>query len=446
MAIQGSELKRSLAPSTALLLGLGVAIGSGILRTPGLVAAELGSAWWVLLLWALGGAFILASSLVSAELSTRFPKAGGEYVYLREAYGPFMAFFFGWGYTIFIVGGGAATIAAATGEAAATLLGLPDSLSGPLGALAVVLVTLVNLAGLKSGALAVNALTLLKVFALIVLVGAAFVVAEHSPEFSWSLQLKEERNLLTAMIAAFPAVLWAYEGTTDAVKMAEEIEDVQRSLPRALIASALLLTGLYLLVNLAYLWVLSPQALAGAKMPALAIFEGVFGTWGATAMALVSLVIFLGALSSTILATVRVSFALARDGLSFRFMAKMSEGQAPTGALLVVGSIAVFFCLFRDFGQILNIYFLASAVLFGLSYGSLIVFRLRERGQEVSGRYFKAPMGIVLSLLLILTQLAMAALIVVDSPKDALGTILLLGAIASFYLIWRRFYPQESSH
>ncbi|MCH7871589.1 MAG: amino acid permease, partial [Planctomycetes bacterium] len=109
-------LKRIIGTPTALLLGMGVAIGSGIFRTPGEVAGYLQSPWIIMLAWLLGGSVTLAQGMITAELSTRFPKAGGEYVYLREAFGEFAAFFFGWSYTIFILGGAAATIGRAFGD------------------------------------------------------------------------------------------------------------------------------------------------------------------------------------------------------------------------------------------------------------------------------------------------------------------------------------------
>src|SRR5262245_50570569 len=118
------SLRRMVGPLTTFLIGMGVAIGTGIFRTPGIAAQQLGSPVWMLLVWVVGGLFVLASGLVSAELATRFPRAGGEYVFLREAYGPLFAFFFGYGYTVFILGGGCGTIAAASGEAAAEVFGI----------------------------------------------------------------------------------------------------------------------------------------------------------------------------------------------------------------------------------------------------------------------------------------------------------------------------------
>lgn len=432
------RLARVLGPATALLVGLGVAIGSGILRSPPLVAKALGAPGWILAVWAFGGLFVLAQSLVSAELCTRFPEAGGEYVYLREAYGDFVAFFFGWGYSIFIIGGGAATIAAAAGEALAALLGASEASARPLAALCVASIVGVNALGVRAGAGLQNVLTVSKVLALLGIVVAAALASEGPPDLSAPLALSSGTSLSAALFAALPPVLWAYEGTTDAVKLAEEVEDPQRALPRALIGSALLLTALFVLVNFAYLLVLDPVALAGSTLPADDVMLALLGPAGARVMTALSLVIFLGALSATVLATVRVTFALARDGLTFGFLAKMSERQAPVAALFAVGGIACAFTLARGFSQILHIYFLAAAVLFGLSYASLMVFRLRDRarGGPPPG-VFRAPGGPALAVALIGVQVAMAGLIVMTSPRDSLYTLGLLLGVAALYAVWR---------
>lgn len=427
-----TELRRALGPVTTTLIGLGIAIGSGIFRTPGTVAEALSSPALILATWFLGGLFVVASSLVSAELATRFPQAGGEYVYLREAYGPFSAFFFGWGYTIFIAGGGAATIAAATGEAAAELGGWPQTWAPYLGAAAIVLITALNLLGLTVGAGLQNLLTVVKLGVVALVTMAALWIRPVVNEWP-SVALTPG-----AWVGAFLPVLWAYEGSTDAVKMAEEVKDPERAMPRALLASATVLTVVYLLVNAAYLIGLGPE-LAGTRFAASLVLGRLWGPVGPRIFAALAVLVFLGALSSSILATVRVAFALARDGLGFSVLGRMSAAQAPVASFLLTAAIASAFTLFRGFGQILGIYFLAAAVLFGLSYGSLLVFRARDRGPKPPGQ-FRAPAGPWLAVGLIVLQLFLGLMILKESPRDGVGTLVLLGICALLYwpLSWRR--------
>lgn len=401
----------------------------------------------MLVIWVLGGLFVLAGGLVSAELATRFPRAGGEYVFLREAYGDFTAFFFGWGYSVFIVGGGAASIAAASGEAATEVLGLDPASAGSIGALFIVAITCVNALGLEAGAGLQNALTGTKIAALLAIAVVAFSRGGAATDWSAPVVLPQGVSLTSALATALVPVLFAYAGTTDSIKLAEEIKDVRRDLPRALILSAVALMALYLAVNVAFLGVLTPAEMARATFVGNDVMDRVFGGSGRRVMSALSLVVFLGALSATVLATVRVTFALARDGLTFRFMSKMSSRQAPIAALLVVGGIATSFTLFRGFQQILNIYFLASTVLFGLAYGSLIVFRVRDRtsGRGFPPNTFRCPAGPLLATLLILFQVSIAVPIMRDNPTDSLYTLLMLGVFALLYVVWTRVYPRDAT-
>jgi APA family basic amino acid/polyamine antiporter len=431
------QLERILKAPTALLIGMGVAIGSGIFRTPGLVAQNLQTTWLIVLGWLFGGGFVLMSGMVSAELATRYPRAGGEYVYLREAYGRFAAFFFGWAYTIFIIGVGAATIAAALGDFGCELLGWSEERSGYLAAAAIVVVISVNSLGLRAGAGWQNALTLVKIGALLALVAVGFARGAEPIEF-WSAPARPAGGPLLAVLAAgVIPILWAYEGSTDAVKLAEEIKDVRRAMPRALIGSALALTGLYVAVNLALLRMVPVQEMAGvASVPGEAL-RRLFGPAGSRAMLIVAMSVCLGSLSSTVLATIRVTYALARDGLAFRFLSRMSAAQAPVPALVVVGGLAVVLVLKRTFVQVLGIYAFAAAILFGLSYASLIVFRVRDRGAFPPGVY-RCPAGPMLAGILILIQSALAIGIAINSPADVMYTMIILVGVAGLYVLWKK--------
>ncbi|MEO1335998.1 MAG: amino acid permease, partial [Myxococcota bacterium] len=400
-------LKRLLGPTTAFLVGLGVAVGSGIFRTPAPTAAALGSVSGIVLAWIFGGLFVVASGLVTAELATRFPRAGGEYVYLREAYGEFPAFFFGWSYTVFIIGGGAGTIGAACGEVLVQLLSWPEHTAKPLATAIVVMVVLINVAGLKAGAAWQNALTVIKLAALVGVAAIGFAAGEAP--LDWSQPVLPAGGAV-AFLAALPPVLWAYDGTTDTSKLAEEVADVRRALPRALVGSALTLTVLYVVVNLACLSVLPPASIAQHKFALSAAMGAVLGPAGERGITAISLVVFLGSLSSTLLATVRVTFALGRDGLAPAAFGRMSAAQSPIAAYIAVGTIAALFTWYRGFTEILDIYFLAASILFGLAYGSLIVFRMRDARTGGFPAYaFRCPGGPVLSLLLIVVQLAFGA-------------------------------------
>jgi APA family basic amino acid/polyamine antiporter len=460
-----APLKRLLGAPTAMLLGLGVAIGSGIFRSPGEVAKNLApigldQTGWIVLIWTIGGCVALTQGLVSAELATRFPKAGGEYVFLREAYGEFVAFFFGWAYTIFIVGGGAALIALAFGDFAVELLGLaseplvattqPISLSIAPGSLiaagAIVVVIGVNAIGLRTGAGTQNVLSGAKVAALV----ALFVVCwtfSASPEVGVaapsSASAPEEKTLFAALLGALLPALWAYDGTTDSVKMSEEVVDVRRAMPKALVTAAVLVAVLYIMVNVALLHVVPAEQMGGlSSVPGEALAR-LFGENGRRVALIGGMAVCLGSLSSTTLATVRVTFALARDGLAFTFLSRMSGSQAPVAALVVCGGFAIFLALLRDFSQVLGIYYFSAAILFGLVYASLIVFRRRERAFPET--VFRCPAGIMLAAFLILLQTALAVNLAYHQRGDIAKTCVFLGFLAVCYGVLKLVRAQRGT-
>lgn len=425
-------LRRLVGGPTALLIGMGVAVGSGIFRTPGEVAARLTAPGLILAAWMAGGLIVLMQSMVTAELATRFPRAGGEYVFLREAYGEFAAFFFGWAYSVFSIGVGSAAIAVALGEFAVRLLAVPAEWAGPIGALAVAAVICVNVLGLRTGANTQNILTTLKVAAI---AGLAVVGLARGQETVPLAVAAPDLPTSGAFLTAMLSVLWSYDGTTDSVKLAEEIKDVRRALPRAVIASTLALTALYLLVNVALLRVMPAGEMAGHEAVLGEAMGRLLGPAGRSAMLLLGILVCLGSLSSTVPATIRVTFALARDGLAPRKLAEMSAHQAPVPALMTIGAVIILVTLYRSFAETLSIYFFAMAVLFSLAYASLIVFRIR--GKTEAAEYFRCPAGVAQAVVLIVIHAGIAANIVVESPRSAVETGVLLAGIVVFYGLWK---------
>ncbi len=433
-----SALRRLIGGTTALCIGLGVAIGSGIFRVPGDVAGQLGSPLPILLAWLAGGLITLAAGLVTAELATRFPEAGGEYVFLREAYGRFWAFFFGWSYTIFVVGGGAATIAVVIGEAGCQLLGWPRAWAAGVSSAVIVIVAALNAIGLRVGAGTQNVLSALKVLVLLAVAALAFVPARSDSVPPEVTSAPAGAGLLLAFAVALRQVLWCYDGTTDSVKMAEEIRDVRRALPRALIGSAILLTAVYVAINAAFLFAFSPREMAASKFVAGDLVLRAIGPAGQRVMSAVTVIVCVGSLASTTLATIRVTFALARDGLAFGGLARMSAAQSPVNALAAVALVSVLFVVSGSFEQVLAIYSFAAAVLFSLAYGSLLVVRARDRRHGVDRRgVFECPAGGFVAVLLIIVQAAVALGAAWSHPRGAIGSLVLFVAVALLYAAWR---------
>jgi len=435
-------LRRLIGASTATCVGIGVAIGSGILRTPGDVARQIPSPWLILLLWLAVGGVTLMQSLVTAELATRLPGAGGEYQYLKSAYGNFAAFFFGWSFTVFILGAGTGVIAAAAGDFAGELLQLGDPWPRIIACVFILSITAVNAAGLSVGAGVQNVLTFLKLTALAAVVVGAFWAGRRFWPISPPPSPAAGPMTTFGWVNAGLAVFWSFSGANEPAKLAEEIRDVRRGLPRALAGATIILTLTYVLYNYAILCVLSPADLAGQPSAAAAIFRSAGRPWAGTVSLAISIVICLGCISSTLLSDVRVPFALARDGFAPAALARMSPRQSPTAALVMAGVIGAAFSLMRTFDAMLRIYFIASTVLFGMTYASLIVLRRRERHAGPRRRdVLRIPGGLVMAGLLVLIELGIALHLVTDDirngGRDTLWTLAMLSAFGVAYLLWR---------
>ncbi len=449
------RLRPLIGTATGLLIGAGVAIGSGIFRNPGLVADKIASPIWIIAAWLFGGLFFTLAGLMLAELATRYPQAGGEYVYLRHAYGRFAAFFFGWGFTVFVIGGGVAVIAVALGDFTCELLGLSQFnwLPGAIGASAIVLIAGINLCGLRAGAATQNTLTTLKIAALLGIIALGVWLGGPVDWFPAAPQVvdapqpaeggKGPFTLLVLFAAALMPVMWCYTGTTDASKMSEEIRDPQRAMPRVLIGANLLVMTVYVLLNWAFLRVLTPAEMAAQHMVPAELFRRSIGDWGGRLALLLAIGIVLGGISSAILANVRVPFALARDGMAFRFMASLSAGQTPVGALLLSAGFAVFFAATGTYEDVLSLYTIATGVLFGLVNLSLFVIRFRERRQPPRPvTYFRCPAGMAVSLFLATVQFAIAVGIAwqdITGPARGaltLKTLAVFAVVSVMYLFW----------
>lgn len=436
-------LRRLIGATTATCVGIGVAVGSGILRTPGEVAGHIASPWQIILLWVAVGGVTLMQSLVTAELATRIPGAGGEYQYLRSAYGDFAGFFFGWSFTVFILGGGMGVIAAAAGDFAGELLHLRDPWPRIMACVFILAITAVNAAGLNVGAGFQNVLTGLKLVALAAIVLGAFWAGRRFVPLAATAP-SQTSVPIEGWIGASLAVFWSYSGANEPAKLAEEIRDVRRGLPRALITATLILTCVYAAVNYAILCVMTPADLAGQTSAAAAVFRMAGKPWAQSASLAIGIVICLGCISSTLLSDVRVPFALARDGFAPAAMARMSARQSPTVSLVLAGLIGAVFALMRAFNAMLDIYFIASTLLFGMTYASLIVLRVRERRENTRAEnVLRVPCGVAMALLLILIECAIAVHLIRidwindDGQLDSLWTLAMLGGFGLAYVIWR---------
>ncbi|MBS0394543.1 MAG: APC family permease [Proteobacteria bacterium] len=431
-----SSLKRILGFGFAIAVAFGGTIGVGILRLPGEVAAHVGSVPLLALVWLAGGAYATLGAMSVAELVTMMPAAGGFYVYARRAFGPRFALLVGfndWAVQSLAIAYAAFAAADFLGELVPALAG-----HGQAVALAVVgLGTLVHSFGLRVGSRTQNAISVLVALSLIGLMLACFAVTPPAAAVVAAPPPRSGIALAAALLAALRLVLVAYDGWYSSIYFAEETVDAVRSVPRAMIGSAILTTALYLLINAGLLHALTLSGLAAAKLPVVEAARVLLPGGAATLVAAISLCVVLSLLNATLLMAPRILYALGRDGLLPRRTAWVSRGGTPAVALAATSAAAALAVGSGTFEQIID----ASALLFVLNYltAYLALMRLRRR-EPAAERPFRVPGYPWTTTVVLLGSLAYVVLAVLDDPRTGLAAGLTLAAVGavSWWVAGRR--------
>jgi basic amino acid/polyamine antiporter, APA family len=415
---------------------VGSLIGMGILRTPGVIAGYLGSPWLIIAIWLAGGVVSALGALLYAELATSFPRAGGKYVFAREAFGPVAGFVTGWNELAVAKGCSGAAKAVVIAEYVVFLTG-----NGSVRLIAIGLIlafAALNLAGLRVGTIFQNITTLFKAMLLAGIAAAAFWGARGGPRgFASGAELTPESGLLLGLAVSYQLVAFTYYGWDDVGKMAEEIKDPGRAIPRILLIGCALVTMLYMLIIVAYLTVLTPAEMAASPMPAQAAIGGVFGDTAATIIVLAGIFIILNTTNVNFLVMPRVAFALARDGLAPVSFTRVSSKGTPVPALLFATVIMLALTVTGAFETLIRFYMLVVIALDLLVFIGL--FRLRRLRPDLH-RPFKVPLYPWLPLVTIALYAIIIAVLVIPQPRIALasGLTLMTLIVAGMITVRRR--------
>jgi len=416
------------------MMVIGGIIGSGIFLNSAVVAARVRSPQLTLIAWAMGAVVALLGAFVFAELGRRRPQAGGGYAYLREAYGPLPGFLYAWALLLVIATGAAAAVAMTSAGYLVNLLGWHDAYQRPVAATMIVLLTLVNLVGVRPAAWTQNLFTILKLAAIAILVVAALFLSAGEAPAGAALEPATEPVWLTLSAALVP-VLFAFGGWQQTNFVAEEMINPERDLPWALIVGVSVVAGAYLLVNVAYLKALGVAGLANSIAPAADTMAVVAGSGGRTLIAAGIVASTFGFLNLVLLVSPRVYQAMSRDGLFFQSFAKLHpRWKTPVAAILFQGAWAIVLLYSGSYGQLLDWVVFADWIFFGLVASTLFVLRRRD-GAESPG--FTAPLHPWSTLLFILAACYVMLGSVTSNPGNALRGALLLLAGVPVYLIWR---------
>lgn len=462
-SVNRPELLRGLGPFAAGAILAGTVIGTGIFLVPSTMARETGSVAGVFAVWLFGGLLTLCGALTYAELGSSLPEAGGEYAFLRRAYGPVWGFLYGWQQ---IVIGKTGSIAA-MGLAASLFLGyfIPGldadvinrgylQVSGlQLVAIgSILLLTTVNLFGVARGGAVQTVLTAIKLGAILALAAMALTSGQGSwQHFTAPAPDTPDATLASRWMAygaALSAALWAYDGWHNLTLVGAEIRDPHRTIPRVLIVGIAGVAAIYILANLAYFYVLPFAAVQTSQRVAQDVATALLGKPGGQALTLAAVISTLAALNGSILSGARIFFAMARDGLFFRSLSALHPThRTPGRALLFQGLFAsgLILLLGHDkaaFERVLDYALLGVWGFYGLTALAVIVLRYRQ--PELPRPYLTLGYPWV-PLMFSSVALLFCISIAVRRPEDSLMGLLFLLAGLPFYACWRRRTPRHGT-
>jgi len=454
-----AKLSRGIGLFDATALVVGSMIGSGIFIVSAESARQVGSAGWLLAAWAVAGVSTMVASLCCAELAAMLPRAGGQYVFFREAYGPLAGFLFGWTLMLVVQTGTIAAVAVAFGKflgvLAPAISSRPLFTVGPLSvstvqavAIAVILVlTASNSTGVKTGTRTQNVFTVAKFAALLGLTAAGLLLGGGPAvalrgESLWHAASSSGSALTGAPLplafgTAMAGPLFAQSAWNNVTFAGEEIRDPGRTLPRALLAGCAIVTVLYVAANVAYLNVLplSEVAHAPEDRVATAVATALFGPPAAAAVAAAIMVSTFGCVNGLILSGARVGFAMARDGLFFRGLDRINRAGVPGNALRAQAAWACLLVLSGSYSDLLKYVISADLLFFVLLVLAVVV--LRRRRPEWP-RPFRLPGGALLPLLYAAGGGALILLLLSANPRTTWPGYLIVGAGVPVYALWRR--------
>lgn len=429
---ESDRLPRRLGVWSAAAVLVGSTIGSGIFRVPSVVAGDVGTVGSIALLWMIGGLVALVGALTIAELAVMFPRSGGIYVFLREAYGPLPAFLFGWTELVVIRPSALGAIAMLFAEYVEEFVPMSGTAVRIVAASAILVLAAANIRSVDWGALVQNLSTVAKVVALVALAGLAFLLGDPSLGAFDGGGIEFEPRSWGGFGVALIAVLWAYDGWADLTFMGGEVRDPSRTLPRALLGGTLAIIVIYLIVNAAYLFVLTVDDMSGRPLVAADAARRIFGEAGAAVVAAMVMMSAFGALNGATMTGPRIFFAMADDGLFFRPIARVHPTyRTPWAAIALAAALGIGYVSVRTFEQLADSFILGIWPFYALAVGA--VFRLRRIRPDLPRPYRTAGYPWV-PLLFLLASVAMLLNAVVEQPASTLfGFGLILLGVPVYY-------------
>jgi APA family basic amino acid/polyamine antiporter len=445
------QLVRGLGPIAAISINVGNIIGTGIFLKARVMTCNVGTPGRVILVWVASGLLALAGALTYAELTTMRPHAGAEYVITRDAYGRVWGFLNGWSQILISRTASAAALSVGFAIFMNDLLG--GKLEGSLQVVALItlaVTTLINCAAVSVSGHVASFVTILKVLLVLAVGVAAFFYQDGSwSHIGMANAAPCEGEVTGAGIAGFGAAmlgaLWAYDGWNNISYMAGEVKHPERNLPIALIVSMLIVMALYVLVNVSYYYVLTPTEVATVSPKLSVAAEAVRRVLGPVAVTLMAGVMMLsswGSLQTSILGTARIPFAMARDGVFFQSLARVTRNtKVPVISLIVQGVWAGLLTLTGTFDQLTNLAIFAFWLFYGMVAAAVFVFRRREPDAPRPYRTWGYP--VVPGLFVLVTICLIITTIYNDPIRSLAGLAVIAAGLPVYWYFARKNQPDS---
>lgn len=464
---QKKKLIRGLGVTAATMIVAGSMIGSGIYRKPATMAGQLLSPEFLIGIWILAGIITFIGALVNAEVACLFKSTGGQYVYFRKMYGDFTAYLYGWSVLAVIQTGSQAAIAYVFAEYLGYFFKFPEApefLKGitvympfvgnilpfaefgtkMVAIICILFLTGVNYVGVVFGGIVQTIVTFVKIASIILLAIAIVLFADGSFNNVYSgftMPAELSNNFLPLIGLALSGAFWAYDGWNNVTYVAGEIKDAQRNVPKALLMGTLITMGVYILINIAYLYVLPIEEMKDSPLVAASAANKIFGVTGASIIAISVIVSTFGALNGSILATARVQFAMARNNLFFGSLGKIHPKFAtPHISLVVQGLWSAVLVLSGSFDTITDYVIFAAWLFYMLGAYGVIVLRKKmpdsHRIYKVWGYPYTPLIFVAFSFFFLLNS------IISDTENAMMGLMLIAMGLPIYF--YRKYYGKKS--
>lgn len=425
------QLLRKLGLLDATLIIIGIVIGSGIFLLPNVIARSLPSRGAILAVWIVAGILSYFGALAYAELGAMMPATGGQYVYLREAYGPCCAFLCGWVFVLAVLPGGIAFLAVGFSIYLDHFIPLTPPMRTTASLLLVAALSAFNYVGVVQGAWIQRIFTTAKIAGLVLVIGAAAFYTQGPPH----TQAAAQPLSYTGIGVAMTACLMAYNGWSYVSFVAGEVKNPQRNLPASLMLAMVVVIALYMSANLAYMNVMTVPEIAATERVGSAVAERTMGSIGATVLSAVVLISVIGAINGNILTAARIPFAQARDGMFFsRFGQVHPRFKTPAFAIVAQALWSGLLILTGSYETLFSYSILSAWIFYALSVAAVWVLRRKLPDLPRPYRMWGYPFTLILFLIVSVWFMADA---LITQTKPSLMAIAIAAAGVPFYLIWR---------